>query len=146
MRPPRIWRVLGGARDPLFERAFLLGRFEQFFEESTHLIPAATDALARGDVAALGPLADRSQELAERFLGNQTPETSALAREARRLGAVAASAFGAGFGGSVWALVGQSDAGPFRARWAASYGAAFPEAAPEARFFSTRPGPALLRV
>jgi len=38
-------------------------------------------------------------------LGNQIPQTIFLAKTARQLGAVAASAFGAGFGGSVWALV-----------------------------------------
>ncbi len=50
-------------------------------------------------------MAERSQEAAERWLGNQIPETIALARLARHVGATAASAFGAGFGGSVWALV-----------------------------------------
>jgi len=49
----------------------------------------------------IGVLIDRSQDGAERLLGNQVPETIALARLARDLGAVAASAFGAGFGGSV---------------------------------------------
>ena len=141
-----IWRVLGQAGDLPFERAFLLGRFDQFFEESTQIIPAVADALARSDLAAIGPLVDRSQELAERFLGNQIPETIALAREARRLGAVAASTFGAGFGGSVWALVGESDVEAFRAQWTESYARRFPEAASKAEFFPTRPGPALLRM
>ena len=50
-------------------------------------------------------LVDQSQAATEQLLGNQVPETVWLAREARGLGAIAASAFGAGFGGSVWALV-----------------------------------------
>ena len=62
-------------------------------------------------MAAFGDLVDRSQQLAERRLGNQVPETIELARSARELGARAASAFGAGFGGSVWALVSRADAG-----------------------------------
>ena len=44
------------------------------------------------------------------------PETIALARAARSLGAFAACSFGAGFGGSVWALV-EGDAAGFAARW-----------------------------
>jgi galactokinase len=104
------------------------------------------DALARGDLAAIGPLVDRSQELAERFLGNQIPETIALAREARRLGAVAASAFGAGFGGSVWALVATAEAETFRARWSEAYSRSFPAASAAADFFATRAGPGLVRL
>jgi galactokinase len=50
----------------------------------------------------------------------------ALARSARALGAFGASSFGAGFGGSVWALVGQAEAADFAARWLASYRAEFP--------------------
>ena len=46
----------------------------------------------------------RSQESAERLLGNQVPETAVLVASARAFGAFASSAFGAGFGGSVWAL------------------------------------------
>jgi galactokinase len=141
-----IWRILGKSEDPAFERAFLLGRFNQFFDETMQIIPAVAGTLARGDLAAVGPLVDRSQKLAEHFLGNQVPETIELAREARRLGAVAASAFGAGFGGSVWALVGARDAEAFRARWSESYARRFPEAASKAEFFPTRPGPALVRV
>ena len=141
-----IRRVLARAADPLFSGEFLIGRFDQFLEESTEIIPAASGALAQGDLAAIGPIVDRSQELAERFLGNQIPETVALAHEARSLGAVAASAFGAGFGGSVWALVGESGADAFRARWEEIYARKFPERAPRAEFFRTRPGPAVLRM
>ncbi len=141
-----IRRVLSDAAHPRFESTFLLGRFDQFFEETTRIIPAVVRALASGDLTAVGSLVDRSQELAERFLGNQIPETIALAREARRLGAAAASAFGAGFGGSVWALVPAAEAENFRARWKTDYLEAFPSAAASADFFVTRPGPALLRL
>ena len=83
----------------------LLDRFNQFVEESTELVPAAADELGAGDLDAFGRTVARSQELAERLLRNQVPETVALVRSARDHGAWAASAFGAGFGGSVWALV-----------------------------------------
>ena len=69
-----------------------------------------------------------------------------MAAAARRLGAAAASAFGAGFGGSVWALVEAVAAEDFLASWEAQYRAEFPEHAPLARFFATAAGPAAFRV
>ncbi|HEX6965222.1 MAG TPA: galactokinase family protein [Gemmatimonadaceae bacterium] len=124
----------------------LLGRLEQFLTESDVRVPAAGDALVCGNLSALGAIVDGSQEGAERLLGNQTPETIALAHTARELGAVAASAFGAGFGGSVWALVRSEHASEFRARWAARYCVDFPAAASQAQFFETRAGPAVTRL
>ena len=121
-------------------------RLEQFLAESTEIIPAAAEVLARGDVAALGPLVDRSQKLAEGCLENQIPETIGLARRARELGAAAASAFGAGFGGSVWALVREEEAPEFRVRWADVYGQDFPTVALRAEFFVTGAGPGLGQV
>ena len=103
--PDRIRDVLRRRRHPDFSSEALLARFDQFFEESERLVPAASQAFARADAEALSRIVDRSQELAERLLGNQIPETVTLARSARNLGAIAASAFGGGFGGSVWALV-----------------------------------------
>ncbi len=129
-----------------FSSEFLVGRFDQFVEESTAIVPAVADLLARGDVVPIGGLVDRSQELAERCLGNQTPETVLLAREARALGAAAASAFGGGFGGSVWALVRSEEAEPFRKRWGDRYAAAFPNPTERSRFFTTRPGPSVVTL
>jgi galactokinase len=119
----------------------LLDRVEQFQFES-EIVRAAGDALARGDLDRLGMLVDQSQANAELRLGNQVPETIALARGARELGAVAASAFGAGFGGAVYALVRASDAEDFRDRWAARYTSAFPSRRANAKFFITHAGPA----
>ena len=84
----------------------LLKRFDQFVLESRRIVPAAGDALAPATSTRFGALVDRSQEAAERWLGNQVPgDGRARARGPRPRGARAASAFGAGFGGSVWALV-----------------------------------------
>ncbi|HOQ61704.1 MAG TPA: hypothetical protein PKZ08_13850, partial [Vicinamibacterales bacterium] len=99
-----------------------------------------------GDLARFGALVDRSQEAAERWLGNQIPETVTLAREARRLGAAAASAFGGGFGGSVWALVPRDRAGSFAREWHAAYRERFPGPASCARFFETSAGPSAMRI
>jgi galactokinase len=127
-----------------FSPAALLARFDQFVEESTVIIPAAGDALARRDVAGFGRLVDRSERLAEDLLGNQVPETAMLARSARESGAGAASAFGAGFGGSVWALVEEPEAARFAARWEGRYRAAFPSVSPA--FLVTGAGPAAARL
>jgi galactokinase len=121
-------------------------RLEHFVIESGEILPAASDALERGDLRSFGRLVERSQRAAERLLGNQTPETSFLAASARELGAAAASAFGTGFGGSVWALVKTTDIDDFLAAWSAQYGEKFPQHAESARFFATGAGPAAFRV
>ncbi len=123
-----------------FTAEALGNRLEQFLLESFVLIPQAAAILARGAIAELGPVVDRSQQAAEQWLGNQIPETSWLAREARARGALAASAFGAGFGGSVWALVPTEGADAFALEWATAYAAAFPEAAARAIFFVSGAG------
>jgi galactokinase len=144
--PDRIRRLLRAFPAADFPADFLAGRFDQFFEEAFVLVPAAGDLLAKGEVGLLGEPVDRSQALAERCLGNQVPETIALARSARELGAAAASAFGGGFGGSVWAIARADDAEAFRRRWAESYARAFPQVTEQSRFFVTRPGPAVVRL
>ena len=124
----------------------LLARLEHFMLESGEIIPAAGDALDRGDLRAFGRLVDDSQHAAEQLLGNQTPETTFLAASARRLGAAAASAFGGGFGGSVWALVETAKADDFLSAWAGVYSENFPQHTERASFFATGAGPAAFRV
>jgi galactokinase len=113
-----------------FTANVLLDRFDQFVAESLEIVPAASEALEQGDLPRFGALVDKSQSLAERRLGNQVPETIALSKLARELGADAASAFGAGFGGSVWALVPDLAVEEFVRRWEAAYRAAFPHVNP----------------
>lgn len=117
----------------------LARRLDQFLVESQDIIPAAADALAAGDLSRFGDLVDASQRGADQGLGNQIDETRHLAAAARRLGAHAASAFGAGYGGSVWALVDQADADAFAEAWLADYLAAFPEHGAAASVLVTRP-------
>jgi galactokinase len=128
------------------DAAARLTRFEHFLLESNTFVPGAADALAHGDLGRLGTIVDRSQQAAEELLGNQIPETSFLARSARELGAVAASAFGAGFGGSVWALVAKADAAVFEERWRESYLSRFPVAAKKAEMIVTRAGPGVVEI
>ena len=116
----------------------LVRRFRQFYEESELLVPWVCEAMRRGDAGALGALVDRSHELTESHLRNTVEETEWLPRSARRLGASAASAFGAGFGGSVWAMVDADKANELLEAWEADYTQRFPERKGHARFFAMR--------
>jgi galactokinase len=142
----RIRAEAAQARDEEFSATDLTERLDHFIEESEVLVPQASESLARGDTGRLSEIAARSQHIAEHWLRNQVPQTVALARTARECGAIAASAFGAGFGGSVWALVERSRARTVIERWSRAYAEAFPDAAARATFFVTRPGPAALDV
>lgn len=141
----RLDQVLRDSSDAQYSASVLVNRLRQFREESNDILPAAAMALARSDFECLGALVDRSQFLAETCLANQVPETVALARFARQLGAAAASAFGAGFGGSVWALTHASRAEDFCHAWAAQYHERFPARAETSQFFVGRPGPGLVQ-
>ncbi len=144
--PERIRGVLKNAEAGGFSSEELLRRFEHFHAESEEIIPAAGDALEAGDIEAFGAQVYRSQQLTESLLGNQVPETVFLARFARERGAAAASAFGAGFGGSVWALAEAEGVDVFIEAWSRQYGEKYPEAASGAWFFFTRPGPAAFEL
>jgi galactokinase len=144
--PGAILASAPGARDHL-ERILsdageeaLLARLRQFAMESDEVIPAAATALERGELDSFGRLVARSQAGAEGALGNQLPETIHLARSAGRLGAAAASAFGAGFGGAVWALTPREGVEAFLDGWQRSYLNAFPHHGEAARFLWTEAG------
>jgi len=123
-----------------------IDRFEQFYAENEQILPSVPDRLDDSTLAAFGRLVDCSQQLAENLLSNQTPETVHLAVSARELGAAAASAFGAGFGGSVWALVEKNAAERFLPQWRESYVEHFPVVACRCEFFATPAGPAAMPV
>jgi galactokinase len=123
-----------------FGGEYLGPRFAQFREEVETIVPGVGDAMRDREFAALGALVDRSMAMAEYALRNQVAETSFLARQARERGAVAASAFGAGFGGAVWAMVRFDEADAFVDAWRAAYADAFPRRAERAQWLVTRPG------
>jgi galactokinase len=133
--------LIPGSTTAQFTAQALRERFDQFVQETYTLIPAAATAFASHDWRTLGEVTARSQHAAETWLGNQVPETIALVSLAREHGAIAASAFGAGFGGSVWALVDAAGAAAFERAWAEAYRERFPEAASRAMFFTTESGP-----
>jgi galactokinase len=137
----RIRTLASKSRGGGFTATYLKGRLEQFLAETLEFIPAATDALRRESTTEFGMVVDHSMRMAETLLGNQVPETVTLQRSARELGAVAASAFGAGFGGAVWALVPESEADAFLTQWAEGYRKKYRRASREAVFFLSRAGP-----
>ncbi len=141
-----IRAVLTRSSDGTFSAAALMDRFEQFHGESFDFVPQAAEALASGDYATFGDVVHASQGNAERLLGNQVPETIGLVHFARALGADAASAFGAGYGGSVWAMVPYANAETFAADWRQAYAQQFERAAKHARFMITMPGPSAFRL
>jgi galactokinase len=139
--PEQLAKVASNAMHAPVSAQYLTRRLAQFREECQEIVPGVAAAFRACDLARAGALVDRSQSLAERALENQILETSHLARSARELGADAASAFGAGFGGAVWAMVRAPTIGEFLERWRVGYEAAFPAAAVHAEFLVTRPGP-----
>jgi len=120
----------GGAREAynrLADPAAMTGaRLEHFRAEDARVLQAA-DAFEAGDIARIGELAAASERDADALLGNQVPETRALVAAALAAGAPAASSFGAGWGGSVWALVREAAAAAFRDAWLAGYRARHPD-------------------
>lgn len=142
----RVRAILERARHPEFSPSELLDRLDHFYEEGSRILPHAARLLEEGNIRDFGKWVDRSQEFGARLLKNQVPETLHLARAARRLGAPAASAFGAGFGGSVWALVPREEARGFTDRWLADYSKAFPATAERSIFLSTEASTAAFEV
>jgi galactokinase len=136
----KVIQITGGQAER-FSADALTERARQFAIESEQLIPAAGDALESGALDGLGAVVDQSMRNAVEMLHNQIAETIFLAEHARELGAVAASAFGAGFGGSVWALVRRTDSGRLAEQLLADYRRLFP-AHPGAEVFATAAGPA----
>lgn len=116
----RLREALSSRAVPDFTPADLDRRLTQLSRELAR-VPLAVQAFARADRDTIGALTRASQSDAEDLLGNQIPETCALARLAYDHGAFAASGFGAGFGGSVWALAPTEEAEAFAARWRQAY-------------------------
>lgn len=137
----RLHALVGQSASGEFPAESLARRLAQHVTESRYIIPAAGDALLSGDLTRFGELVDISQSLAESGLENQVPQTIFLARRARELGAAASSAFGAGFGGSVWAMVRVGEAAAFLNAWTTAYSATFPEESTRAVWFTTRCAP-----
>jgi galactokinase len=125
--------------DGQFSAEDLQRRLRHFVRESARG-PKAAIAFRDADRDALGDLSAESQHDAHELLGNQIPETIALAALAREVGAFGASNFGAGFGGSVWAAVPTADAQRFGEEWVRAYARRMPHVG-MVDWFVARPGP-----
>lgn len=152
----------------------LVQRFKHFYDESECLVPAAAFAISNEKYDLLGPIVDASHRGAVNSLKNQIAETAWLPLWARgmenrleakplsvakanpldvkiktdqpqRIKALAASAFGAGFGGSCWGLVYRHQAKEFAKQWQNAYDERFPATKSSTsltrEFFITDPGP-----
>jgi galactokinase len=91
-------------------------RLFQFVVESAELIPQAVRGLRR-DWYGFVDAVMWSYLLGGEALGNLVPETESLAERAEAMGAEATSPFGAGFGGSVFAVVTVDWAEEFAREW-----------------------------
>lgn len=138
--PARLATIAAEGKGAPVPAEYLVKRLAQFREECDVIVPGVAESLRARDFARLGTLVDRSQAMAEDAIENQVEETIALARLARERGAVAASAFGAGFGGAVWAMVARDGAEEFSNAWRAAYADQFPSRAARSRFLITTPG------
>jgi len=127
-----------------FSARQLQERFDQFLLESRMIIPEVAKALVEGRLADIGHLTQLSENAGAAMLHNQIDETLFLAKEARNLGAVAASPFGAGWGGCVWALVQTEQTEELLLRWRRAYAVRFPARMQQATFFCTGAGPAAM--
>lgn len=136
---PEATRVLGASVKYPLPAWDLPGRIRQFCLEDRRHIPGAVSALAAGDARAFGEIASVSHQDSARFLANIAPEIDYLARRARELGAWGASGFGAGFGGSAYAVLPAAEAVAFLERWRSAYAARYPERREESWFLVTRP-------
>ena len=131
----------GGAAG--FAPGALAQRFAQFWEESEVLLPKAAACLDTGGGGGVDPeigaLVDRSHANTVGLLKNTVAETEWLPGAAREKGALAASAFGAGYGGSCWALATAERAEALCAEWQRAYLAQFPSREGKASFFVMAP-------
>ncbi len=137
---PRVLHRLLQALEPT-GRDELRCRLAQFLFESESVVPGLSEALSTEDDSRLSTLAEQSHGQAAVGLRNTVDETDWLPERARELGALGASAFGAGFGGSVWAVVREADAARLRDEWRRLYLAKFPERGEQADFFVMQPAP-----
>ena len=142
--PSHLHALIERVPHPDFTAAVLRQRLAHFIDEDARVLPAA-HAFRTADVAAIGHLSRASQHDADVLLGNQIEETRELARLARECGAFAASSFGAGFGGSVWALAEAESAAAFGERWTHAYRSRVTAPAP-IEWFAVRPGPGVVEL
>ncbi|MCK4804985.1 MAG: hypothetical protein KAT88_10515, partial [Spirochaetes bacterium] len=104
----------------LAERAY------QFFKE-TCITAQAVKCLKEGQIKEFGTLINESHDLSKNYLKNIVPEIDFLQRSANNAGAAGATGFGAGFGGSCYAIVRESHFTDFIEKWKEEYLKKYPQ-------------------
>ncbi|HSC29117.1 MAG TPA: galactokinase family protein [Vicinamibacterales bacterium] len=137
----RLRTIVERSSVPGWSAEALLRRLEHFAAEDRRVLEAVR-AFSDADVAAVSALARASQQDAEGLLGNQTEETVTLVRTALDAGAFAARSFGAGFGGSAWALTDGDGASSLAERWVSAYRARCPAGSGSVAFVAAATPPA----
>lgn len=126
-RAERAYEQLKNEDEVIAKRAY------QFFKECEVTFEAVKRA-RYGDAVEYGRLISISHDLSRDYLGNIVPEIDFLKRTAVELGACGATGFGAGFGGSCYALIRKSQADRFIEEWQKLYLKRYPEYTNIARF------------
>jgi galactokinase len=121
----------------------LADRVRQFIMEDRKHIPGALAALQGRELRKFGKFVSESHRASKKYLWNIVPEIDYLQKAACRLGAAGASGFGAGFGGSIFAVTTADRVEDLLSRWRRSYHARYPARAGESAFFIAEPGPGI---
>lgn len=128
----RAQKAYGELRNKILDMS-LAERAYQFFMER-EIIEQAVKSLSKNDIASFGNLINESHELSKKYLGNIVPEVDYLWQTANRLGALGATGFGAGFGGSCYAIVHNRSRDDFIEEWKGLYDSEFSTYRDQARF------------
>ncbi len=113
------------ATDQLKGDKSLLTRSYQFFRER-EIIFEAVEWLKESRMEAYGRLINESHDLSRKHLKNIADEVDYLQQSANELGALGATGFGGGFGGSCYAVIQESQAENFIGQWSEKYHQRFP--------------------
>ena len=105
----------------------------QFFRE-TEITQRAFGCLKERDIGEFGRLINDSHNLSKKYLKNIVPEIDFLQKSANHMGAPGATGFGAGFGGSCYAVVSESCFPDFIESWKEKYIKKYPQYKNLARF------------
>jgi galactokinase len=116
------YEQLSGVKDGLrlAERAY------QFFRE-TEVTEQAVSALVDHNITEFGKLINESHDLSKKYLRNIVAEVDWLQQSANELGALGATGFGAGFGGSCYAVIPEDQLDGFILKWKKEYVKKYPQ-------------------
>jgi len=105
----------------------------QFFKERD-ILRRAVACLKDDNIHEFGNLINESHDLSRKYLKNIVPEIDYLQKCANSLGALGATGFGAGFGGSCYAVVTSTCCADFMKQWEKEYTKKFPQFRDHAQF------------